>query len=476
MFWAEENLLAYFDGAGDVRWAIDTAEDGAAGRLALVQASGSGVLPLPDAVEDEDGRTWRITAIGTNDTGGVGAFESLAVADAAIPASVERIAPYAFANCTSLTNVFFAGAAPALRELGDGAFFGCTALATINLEAAAELERAGSEDALLGLFESCWSLRAVTLPGGIAGIGAYAFSDCSRLRSVAFADGGGDRVESIGERAFCNCDLLETVDTAAMVSLVRVGAAAFGGDTAASAPKIGRVTLHRDVVELGDGAFLNASMLSEIACFAAVPPARGADAFRGVAPSGILRTREESAEDYAADNASGWIGAGGAKLPAWNGATGWQVAGATAEEELRERNGQLDDAAFAALLAEAENWGFAADELCGVVHPTGKMAPRVRIVEWEGTTAPAFAVQVENGIDETPSAALARVEGLGGYRFAAWALEDLDGDEREVPCTAEANEDGTVSVRVEPAAEDSADPEVPPPARGFWRVGMTTRE
>lgn len=476
MFWAEDNLLAYFDGAGEVRWAIDTAEDGAVGRLALVQASGSGGLPLPDAVEDENGRMWRITAIGVNDTGGVGAFESLAVADALIPASVERIAPYAFANCTSLTNVLFAGAAPALRELGDGAFFGCTALANINLEAAAELERAGSEDALLGLFESCWSLRAVTLPGGIAGIGAYAFSDCSRLRSVAFADGGGDRVESIGERAFCNCDLLETVDTAAMVSLVRVGAAAFGGDTATSAPKIGRVTLHRGVANLGDGAFLNASMLSEIACFAAVPPARGADAFRGVAPSGILRTREESAEDYAADNASGWIGAGGDKLPAWNGATGWQVEGATAEEELRERNGQLDDTAFVALLAEAEEWGFAADELCGVVHAAGRMAPRVRIVEWEGTTAPAFAVQVENGIDETPSAALARVEGLGGYRFAAWTLEDLDGDEREVPCTAEANDDGTVSVHVEPAAGDPADPEAPSPARGFWRVGMTTRE
>ncbi|MBQ7251066.1 MAG: leucine-rich repeat protein [Kiritimatiellae bacterium] len=473
VFWAGEALLAYFDGADEVRWAITTAPDGAEGRLALVRASGEGELPLPEAVEDENGRTWRITAIGTNDADGEGVFEALAVSDAAIPESVERIAPYAFANCAGLTNVSFAGSAPALRDLGDGAFFACTALRSVNLEAARRLERLGSEDAPLGMFESCWRLEVVALPPDIAGIGAYAFQDCSRLRSAGFADGGGAGVEWIGARAFSNCDLLSEVDTAAMVSLVRVGAAAFGGDTAATAPKISRVTLHRAVASLGDGAFLNAGMLSDIACFAPVPPERGADAFRGVAPTGTLRTREEAAEDYAVDNASGWIGEGGAKLPRRNGATGWQVAGVDAGEELRERNGTLGDDAFEALLAEAAEWGFTADELCEVVSPAGRMAPRVRILSWEGTEAPVFAVSAGNGIDATAEAAWRRLDALGRFRFAVYERDDLtDGEEREIPCVVEDEADGTLFLRAAPPEAEAGTEGV----RRFWRVGMTARE
>ena len=334
----EQNLLLLAAGASDIRWAIEVEID-ADGGLTLIQATGSAdaedPLVLPDPAFDAEGREYRIVAIGANeDILEAGIFEGLELASVTIPETVEAIAPCAFALCASLESVVFAGDAPALREIGEGAFFGCTSLAEADISRLSSLETLGAADDLIGVFESCWSLPEVTIPGGLGEIGAYAFQDCSRLRAVAF--GAEAAVRTIGKRAFYNCDLIEDFRWKSLSGLERVGDAAFGGDTASTAAKFRAVFLPERTEELGAAAFLNDAALVELTSLAAVPPAFASDTFCGLPRTGVLRVPEASLEDYTNETARAWVGTAADKLPPWNGATGWQVKAYDPLDELTE--------------------------------------------------------------------------------------------------------------------------------------------
>ena len=447
----DQNLLLYAAGASDIRWAIEV-DIAADGGLTLVQATGSTEpdedFVLPDSVLDSEGNEYRIVAIGANaDILDSGIFEGQEFGSVTIPEFVETIAPCAFANCAGLREFVFAGDSPALRELGEGAFFSCTSLAVLDLAPLSSLERIGPEDAILGVFESCWYLPEVTLPATVESIGAYAFQDCSRLRAVR-AGGGDAALTAIGERAFYNCDSLESVEAGCLAALETMGDAAFGGDTAASAPKIARIALGTAIASLGADVFLNAAQLAEVTCLATNPPARDANAFRGMLRTGILHLPEESIEDYTNETARAWVGIGTGKLAPWNGSTGWQVKSGDAGGLLREMESHLTDEEFEAFLALATLLGFTEEELCEVDHPAEQLAPELRIVSFDPDAEYPLAIRFENGIDETPSAAFARLWSTSGDKIFVAVSDELGGVERRVPLQGIQGDSGLFRVNL----------------------------
>lgn len=138
----------------------------------------------------------------------------------------------AFRDCTSLTQVALPNS---LQEAGSGAFSGCTSLSSLTLPFLGQSREAVSENRLEYLFgpssaqagesvpaslqtvvltdidvlpayafEGCASVRSVSLPDTVTGIGEYAFSRCASLSGFVIPSA----VREIGEYAFSNCAAL----------------------------------------------------------------------------------------------------------------------------------------------------------------------------------------------------------------------------------------------------------------------------
>jgi hypothetical protein len=119
----------------------------------------------------------------------------------AIPNSVTNIENYAFAGCSSLTNVIIPNS---VTSIGDSAFFGCSSLANVIIPNS--VTRIGDF-----AFDGCYSLASVTIPNSVTIIGEAAFSG-TNLTSVTIPNS----VINIGSDAFSDCSSLVaiTVDSA----------------------------------------------------------------------------------------------------------------------------------------------------------------------------------------------------------------------------------------------------------------------
>ena len=87
-----------------------------------------------------------------------------------------------------------------MTEIGERAFYQCTALQTVCLPN--ELREISS-----GLFYCCAALKEIQLPDSVESIAAMAFQNCTSLRSVVLSE----HVYSIGQDAFANCDSLQQI-------------------------------------------------------------------------------------------------------------------------------------------------------------------------------------------------------------------------------------------------------------------------
>ena len=166
-----------------------------------------------------------------------------------IPESVTSIGDYAFAWCTSLTNITIPGS---VTSIGVSAFRGCTALTSIIIPDSVtfidssafydcenlifnEYDNAyylGNSDnpyvalvkakdgsihsceinsncrlILNSAFGGCTSLTSITIPDSVTSIGTEAFYNCTSLTSITIPDS----VTSIGTEAFYNCTSLSHV-------------------------------------------------------------------------------------------------------------------------------------------------------------------------------------------------------------------------------------------------------------------------
>ena len=135
-------------------------------------------LVIPDEIE---GRA--VVAIAAN------AFSDHSeIEDLVLPASIEVIGANAFADCVNLKTVTFVADTSvraivpqtALREIGDGAFSGCTNLEIFDLPYG--VERIGAR-AFAGT-----DLSEATIPNTVNYIGIAAFDGCSRLQTIIVGD------------------------------------------------------------------------------------------------------------------------------------------------------------------------------------------------------------------------------------------------------------------------------------------------
>ena len=79
------------------------------------------------------------------------------------------------------------------------------------------------------MFEECYSLAAITIPGSVPSIGADAFIDCAGLGTVTIDNG----VANIESNAFTDCSVLTSV--AIPASVTNIGFSAFSGCTSLAA-------------------------------------------------------------------------------------------------------------------------------------------------------------------------------------------------------------------------------------------------
>ena len=116
-----------------------------------------------------------------------------------IGSDITKIGIYAFSDCGKIASVTF-GKNSKLTSIGDGAFRGCSSLASMIVP---------SKVTQIGecAFYECRSLSSLTLPEGLKAIGAYALCDCGKLTSVTIPS----TVTSIGETVFYGCSGISDV-------------------------------------------------------------------------------------------------------------------------------------------------------------------------------------------------------------------------------------------------------------------------
>ena len=121
-----------------------------------------------------------------------------------------------FKNCKSLTTFYRSedGVINACRLDGDGIFFNCSSLKTINLR---KTSRIGNST-----FSGCMFLEEVTGLEDVDSVGDDAFNGCMSLTKLDFP-----KLKEIGDRAFCSC--LKLKDVCLHPTLEYVGKNAFVG-------------------------------------------------------------------------------------------------------------------------------------------------------------------------------------------------------------------------------------------------------
>lgn len=219
----------------------------AGGRIAYLAASvrGTFIPELDEAGKAPDGTIYRLGKGGMILTDGTAASGGITVPRTVIKDGVEypvvAIGEYAFRENKAITSL----SCPFVREIGNGACFGCSDLLSARLPDA---------DCIVGdhVFAYCSSLTRVDYPAGGTEIGTGLFCDCFRLSSFAIPE----TVKCIGAGAFLRCSSLRAVTIPEQIE--SVGNGAFKGCSALSS----YILLGAGTKYVGDEAFAGCRSLS----------------------------------------------------------------------------------------------------------------------------------------------------------------------------------------------------------------------
>lgn len=185
------------------------------------------------------------------------------VVSVTIPADVKEVQKYAFYNCTALEKVTFLkdgeNSCPYIKEY---AFAGDEKLVDINLE---NVEIIGSF-----AFMGCKSLVDVDITGAYA-LGEAAFKDCTSLRFVDISS-----IINGGSEAFMNCTSLTSIISGQFTNFTKgmfkntglvkldIYADRIPDECFMNCANLIDVTIHNDLVYLGNGTFKGCDILENV--------------------------------------------------------------------------------------------------------------------------------------------------------------------------------------------------------------------
>ena len=171
---------------------------------------------------------------------------------------LESIGDSAFRSCSSLERLGDESKVIRIPEtvtsLGPAAFLGCTQFDTLIIDMAGAIEIPKST------FSGCTGLTNATVFGTITSIGAYAFSDCSSLKSI---DCKIEELNYIGKDAFSECTSLERIGDKAKTIYIPATVTYLGSDAFMNCTQVEALTINM-VGEIGDGAFDGCTGLTSI--------------------------------------------------------------------------------------------------------------------------------------------------------------------------------------------------------------------
>jgi len=143
---------------------------------------------------------------------------------------------YAFESCASLRSITLVSN---VTRIGTGAFYGCSSLTSITISSGLTTIGAAA-------FYGCASLTSITLPSSLTSIGSSAFYSCTSLRNVTISSSSG--LTSLDSGTFQGCTALTSITLP--WGLATIGASSFQGCSALTS-----VTLPSSVRTIGNNAF-----------------------------------------------------------------------------------------------------------------------------------------------------------------------------------------------------------------------------
>jgi hypothetical protein len=143
------------------------------------------------------------------------------VTSVTIPSTVKTISDEAFVNCKKLKSVTISKKAK-LSSIGRSAFYGCTALKEIYINAETVGENA---------FNGCTKLSKVTFGDNVKEIGYFAFVNTA-IQSITF----GKNITTIDDEALWSCSKLETITIGENVTTL-------GGNIAYGCGELEKITI-----------------------------------------------------------------------------------------------------------------------------------------------------------------------------------------------------------------------------------------
>ncbi len=208
----------------------------------------SAILPesvktIADSAFAECSRLASVSLPGVSSIGRYAFYGCTALTSLQLPPSLSSTGYAAFAGCRALTSLSLA---EGVRAVEEGSFVGCTALVSLTLPDS--VESVG-----VSAFAGCTSLSEIQCGTGLASIADGAFSSCVSLARVSFSSG----LRSIGTSAFAQCSALGTL--AFPDSLTAIGDEAFY-----ACPSLSRVSFGKGLSTFGEAVFASCPALSEI--------------------------------------------------------------------------------------------------------------------------------------------------------------------------------------------------------------------